>query len=276
MQLAILNGQINQYDKLDRAWLNYGTFFGDGVYEVIRSYNGKIFALDEHLERLQSSMEKIGLSGIDIASVKNDILKGFDDANIANAKVYVQITRGCADRNHFLPDKINPDCLITITELPDFSDQKQNGIKAITYPDIRWKRCDIKSLNLLANVMATREAQKQGCKEAVFVDDNGLITECASAAFFAVINGKIHTAPLTANILPSITRKYILKACQNIGIEALETQITKDQAYNAEELFIGVSTRDIAGIIELDKKTISAGKPGPITTKLNEHFKTYV
>ena len=276
MQIAILNGQIGEYDKLDRAWLNFGTFFGDGVYEVIRSYNGKLFAVDEHLERLKGSMEKIGIDGVDISAIKEDILKGFGDSNIANAKIYVQITRGCGERSHGLPDEIQPDCLITITELPDFSEQKKDGVKAITYPDIRWKRCDIKSLNLLANVMATREAEKQGCKEAVFVEENGLITECASAAFFAIIDGKIYTAPLSANILPSITRKYILKACGNVGIEVVEEQISKEQAYQASELFIGVSTRDIAGIIELDGNIISDGKCGPITKKLNNHFKTYV
>ena len=275
MQIAILTGQSSDYEKLDRAWLNYGTFFGDGVYEVIRSYNGKLFALDDHMNRLQSSMEKIDIKGLAVPDVQKYLLAGFEDANIENAKIYVQITRGCGDRSHGL-SHTTPDCLITITELPDHSDQKQNGLKAVTYPDIRWKRCDIKSLNLLANVMATREAEKQGCKEAVFVEENGIITECAASTFFAVIDDRIYTAPLTANILPSVTRKQILKACENIGVEVVEEQITKEQAYNAYELFIGATTRDVIAMTELDKKNISNGKPGTITKRLKEEFKNYV
>lgn len=275
MNIAMLNSRIMKLEELDKSWLNYGTYFGDGVYEVIRSYNGRIFALDQHLKRLKYSIEQLELNAIEIGEIRDKVIQGFEAAGYENAKIYLQITRGCGERSHSTTAGLVSDFLMLITKLPDPSNQKQNGIKVITYPDLRWKRCDIKSLNLLANVMATRQAEKKGCQEAILVNQEGFITEGAASGFFAVIENKVYTTPLGANILPSITRQFIEKCCNDLAVQFIEEQITPEQAKNADELFMGVTTKDVVGIIEFDGKIIANGKVGKITQKLIDQFKNY-
>jgi len=162
-----------------------------------------------------------------------------------------------------------------ITELPDDAEEKTKGIAVSTHPDWRWKRCDIKSLNLLANVLARQDAAQKGCSEAILVDDTDLITEGAGSAFLAVFGQRLQTAPLTANILPSITRKFVIKAAKNIGLEVVEKSLTPKQAKNADELFIAVTTKDIVPVVEFDGKVIGDGKPGKYTKLLIQEFRSF-
>ena len=216
MQIAMIQDKIVPMQELMPVYLDRGTFFGDGVYEVVRSYNGKIFALEEHLQRFADSMAAIEITGVDIAKIRSRVLKAFETAGISDAKIYFHITRGSEKRNHVFKDDLEPNFFLTVMEIGDSTDDKSNGIAVSTHPDWRWKRCDIKSLNLLANVLARQDAVRKGCAEAILVNEAGLITEGAGSAFFAVIGQKLQTAPLKANILPSITRKYVLKAGRNI------------------------------------------------------------
>ena len=165
---------------------------------------------------------------------------------------------------------------MTITELPDDSVAKINGITVCTCPDLRWKRCDIKSLNLLPNVLARIEAAEKNCDEAIFVDENGLITEGTASTFFAIFDNVIQTAPLTSNVLSSITRKYVIKAAQTINIQIKEKSITPEQATNADELFIAVTTKDIVPIVKFDSHTIANEKPGKKTKKLINQFHSFL
>ncbi|MHC4187618.1 MAG: aminotransferase class IV, partial [Planctomycetota bacterium] len=144
-----------------------------------------------------------------------------------------------------------------------------------THPDWRWKRCDIKSLNLLPNVLARQYALEKGCPEAILVSEDGFITEGAASAFFAVIENNIHTTPLTANVLPSISRKYVFNAARNINIQIKEENLTPQQALKAEELFIAVTTKDIVPIVKFDDNTISDGKPGKITLSIMKEFSSF-
>jgi len=273
MQLAMIDGQMMHYEQLDRHWLNFGTFFGDGIYETVRSYNSKIFALDDHMQRLHNSLQAIEIN-VDIEKIKADIIKAFNEANIADAKIYIQITRGCGDRSH-TDIGLEAQILITISELPSSCDQKTYGIKAIICPDLRWKRCDIKSLNLLPNVMASREAAKKGAQEAILVNDKGYITEGASSGLYFVFKNKVYTSPLRANILPSVTRKYIVKACNELGLCVIERQLKVKKALKADEIFMGVTTRDVVAIVEVDQKPISDGKKGVVASKIEAEFVKY-
>ncbi|MHC4618687.1 MAG: aminotransferase class IV, partial [Planctomycetota bacterium] len=143
------------------------------------------------------------------------------------------------------------------------------------YPDLRWKRCDIKSLNLLPNVLARADAARKGCAEAIFVNDTGLITEGAASAFFAILGRKLHTAPLSANILPSITRKFVIRAAAGTDLQVVEEAVTPQQAASADELFIAVTTHDIVPVTKFDDKTIAAGKPGIYTQQLIDQFRSF-
>lgn len=274
MHLAMIDDKILPIDELETVYLDRGTFFGDGVYEVLRSYDGKIFALEEHLSRFSNSLRAIGISGVDTEQIRSRVQKAFDRAQIPNAKIYFHITRGSAPRNHVYEPSLKPNFFLTITELPDDTEEKAKGIAVSTHPDLRWKRCDIKSLNLLANVLARNDAAKKGCAEAILVNENALITEGAASAFFAIFEKQLHTAPLTTNILPSITRKYVITTAKNTGLEILEESITPEQAQDANELFIAVTTKDIVPVVKFDNKVIGSGKPGKHTKLLIQQFRS--
>jgi D-alanine transaminase len=275
MQIAMINDREMALEEVGAEYLDRGTFFGDGVYEVLRSYNGKIFALEEHLERLERSLAAIEIDGVDTGKIRLRVQKAFEKARIANAKIYFHITRGSGPRDH-LPDvNLKPNFFLTVTEIKEDRRLKDEGVSVSTYPDLRWKRCDIKSLNLLANVLAKRDADRKGCWEAVFADENGLITEGSSSAFFGIMGDKIRTAPLNANILPSITRKYVIKAAANIGLKVVEEALTTVEARTGAELFLAVTTKDIIPIVRFDGQVIGDGRPGRWTKSLIEEFKKF-
>ena len=274
MQIAMIDDRIVDIRELAPAYMDRGTFFGDGVYEVLRSYDGRIFALDDHLERFARSLGEIKIAGVDIADVRQRVLTAFERAGIANAKIYFHITRGSELRSHVGSKGLKPNFFLTVTELADDSEKKAAGIKVATHPDWRWKRCDIKSLNLMANVLAKIEVEKTGCEEAILVDDNGQITEGAGSAFF-MINAAaktLVTRPLGPEILPSITRKMVLQVAVSAGLTVEERPITPDQAQTADELFIAVTTQDIVGVTEFDGVRIGTSKPGKYTKILMAQF----
>ena len=275
MQIFMIQNEIIQPENVPQACFDRGIYFGDGVYEVLRSYNGRIFALDSHMKRLANSLAAIGIAGVDIELIRGRVLKAFAASEIADAKIYFHITRGCGMRNHTWDNNLEPRFFLTVTELDDDSRIKANGVAVATHPDWRWKRCDIKSLNLLANVLARQSAAEKGCYEAILVDEHGFITEGAASAFFAIFGQKLHTAPLKANILPSITREFVLKAGKDIGMRIVEESLTAERAADADELFIGVTTKDVVPVVRFDAKTIGDGRVGSYTKLLAEQFLTF-
>jgi D-alanine transaminase len=272
----MIQDKIVPMAELESVYLDRGIYFGDGVYEVVRSYDGRIFALEEHLARFARNLSAIGITGVDIDRIHQRVRKAFDAATISNAKIYFHVTRGSAPRDHVWNANLEPNFFLTVTELEDFTKLKTEGIAVSTHPDWRWKRCDIKSLNLLPNVLARAEAAKKGCAEAIFVDEAGLITEGAGSAFFAVIGKTLQTTPLTSNILPSITRKFAIEAGKKIGLEIVEKSPTPQQALDADELFIAVTTKDIVPVVKFDGKPIADGKPGKYTKSLAREFLSFI
>ena len=275
MHVAMIQDKIVPIEELEPIYFDRGIYFGDGVYEVVRSYDGKIFAIEEHLQRLANSLAAIKIAGVDIDQIRCRVLKAFEAASISNAKIYFHITRGSAPRDHVCDANLEPNFLLTVTELADDKKTKIEGIAVSTHPDWRWKRCDIKSLNLLPNVLARQDAAKKGCAEAILVDEAGLITEGAGSAFFAIFGQRLQTAPLTANILPSITRKFTIEAGKNIGLKIVKKSLTPQQACCADELFIAVTTKDIVPVVKFDGKLIGDGKPGKYTKLLAQEFRLF-
>jgi len=275
MQIAMIQDKIVPAKELEEVYFDRGTFFGDGVYEVMRSYNGRIFALEEHLQRFAGSLSGIKITGVNLDLIRSRILKAFDAAGIANAKIYFHITRGSQPRDRVWNAALKPNFFLTVSDVADNTENKTKGIAVSTHPDWRWKRCDIKSLNLLANVLAANDAERKGCSEAILVDEDGLITEGAGSAFFAVRGQTLQTAPLTANILPSITREYAIKAGRNIGLEIVEKSLTVEQAAGSDELLIASTTQDTVGVVKFDDKVIGDGKPGKYTKLLTREFLSF-
>ncbi|MFC1762433.1 aminotransferase class IV [Planctomycetota bacterium] len=276
MEMAMIQDQLIPYDQLEPIYLDRALYFGDGVYEVIRSYGGRIFALDEHLERFAQSLGAVAIEGVDINVVRQRVIAGYARAEIADAKIYFHVTRGSAARDLVGDSSAGPNFFMTIQTLPDDRASKEQGIAVATAPDWRWKRCDIKSLNLLANVLARQKAEEQGAQEAILVDEDGLITEGAGSAFFMVVQEAgdtiLCTTPLTANILPSVTRRYVLQAACACEMPVHEVSYTPQQARTAREMFIAVTTKDIVPVVCFDGQTIGEGLPGPWTRKLMAAF----
>ncbi len=288
MQIAMVQDKFVPVEQLDAAYFDRGLYFGDGVYEVLRSYNGRIFALEDHIQRFANSLAAIEITGVDVNEIRRRVEKAFDRfgtstklgagklttgaANIPNAKIYFHVTRGCGPRNHGWDGTLKPNFFLIISELDDAAELKTKGVAVSVYPDMRWKRCDIKSLNLLPNVLAHQDAGRKGCFEAILVNDAGFITEGSSSAFFQIFGRTLHTTPLSQSILPSVTRKFVLKAAMNTGLELVEKSITPNQARTADELFLAVTTKDIIPVVKFDGQTISGGKPGKYTRQLMEEF----
>lgn len=275
MQIVMIQDKIVPADQVDPIYYDRGIFFGDGVYEVMRSYDGKLFALDEHMRRFANSLSGIEITGLAIDEIRARVLKAFDAADIANAKIYFHVTRGSAPRDRGWDDTLEPNFFLNLSEVADNTENRTKGIAVSTHPDWRWKRCDIKSLNLLANVLAANDATRKGCAEAILVDEAGLITEGAGSAFFAVRGQTLQTAPLTANILPSITREFTLKAAGNIGLEVVEESLTVEQAASADELMIASTTQDTVPVVKFDGKPVGNGKPGKYAELLNREFRSF-
>ncbi|HIJ53080.1 MAG TPA: hypothetical protein HPP66_07995 [Planctomycetes bacterium] len=275
MQIAMIEDKIVPADELESAYLDRGTYFGDGVYEVVRSYDGRIFALEEHMQRFANSLAAIKIDGVEIDRIRARVRRAFEAAGISNARIYFHITRGSVPRDHNWDANLQPNFFLTVTEAPDDTEEKSRGIAVSTHPDWRWKRCDIKSLNLLANVLARHDAVQKGCGEAILVDEAGLITEGAASTFFTINEKKVQTAPLTGNILPSITRKFAIEAGRNIGLEIIEKSLTPQQAGCSDELFIAVTTKDIVPVVKFDGRSIGDGRPGKYTKLLIEEFRSF-
>ena len=276
MQIVMIGDKIIPARELEPVYFDRGIFFGDGVYEVMRSYEGKLFAFEEHIERFAQSLAGIQITAVDMDVIRSRIRKAFEAAGVANAVVYFHITRGSAPRERVWSDDLKPNFFLSVSELNDNTEVKARGIAVSTFPDWRWKRCDIKSLNLLPNVMACTDAAKKGCGEAIFVDEAGLITEGAGSAFFAIHGQTLQTAPLTANILPSITRKFTIKAGENIGLKIVENSLTPEQAITSDELCVASTTKDILSVVKFDDNVIGDGKPGPYTKRMAQEFRTFV
>jgi len=278
MDVAMIDDRMLPISELDRPYLDRGLYFGDGVYEVLRSYDGHLFALDEHLARFERSLREIQIFDVDIETIRQKILSGFNAGGYANAKIYFHITRGSESRDHLPGSGIIPNFLMTVSELKDKPETKERGIAVSTHPDWRWKRCDIKSLNLLPNILARIEAQKKGASEAILVGDDGMITEGAGSAFFAV-DGKekaVITRPLGHEILPSITRAMVMRISQNAGMSVIEKTLTPSQAAECDELFLAVTTKDIVPITQFDGVRVGSGQCGELTRRLISEFAAFL
>ena len=252
-----------------------GFLFADGVYESIRTYNGKLFRFKDHLDRLKKNIKEIRIDFKEFDSLENIIYELIKKNNIeSEALVYLQITRGSAiPRTHSFPkEKISPTLFVSVKEFTEDFEEQSKGVKVILQEDIRWLRCDIKSTSLLPVVLASQKATEENAVEAILVRD-GLITEGTHTNFFAVKDETIFTAPKSRIILEGITRKVVLEFCEKFKIECCEEFINKDDLKSFDEFFITSTTKEITPVISIDYWTINQGEPGKITKCLQAVFK---
>jgi D-alanine transaminase len=276
LEEVYINGKYLPAAEASISIFDRGFIFGDGVYEVIPVYGGRLFRLQQHLDRLRYSLGEIRLpaplSDKEIIQIFERLLNGRSD----DASIYLQITRGSAPRNHAFPDKMKPTVLAYAQDLvyPDQA-HREAGVRAVSFPDQRWERCDIKSVSLLANVLARQFAHEHNAAEAVLFRD-GKLTEGAASTLFVVHNGQLLTTASGHSILPGITRELVLELACDHGLQCQQTDISEQQVKQADELWLSSSTKEILPIVELDGEPVGDGKPGPHyhqIIKLYDEFK---
>ncbi len=267
--LANLNGKIMPLDEVTISPLDRGFLFGDAVYEVLRIYAGKCWLEQEHMDRFERSINEIHIKGVDMARLRKRMYETIAASGLKEAIVYLQVTRGAAPRKHAFPKDIVPLELLWVQEYPDsYRPLCATGCGVITFPDLRWHRADIKSTNLLANVLANQASAEAGCAEALLYLPDGTMTEASHSTFFAVEGGKLHTTPLKANVLPSITRGYTLKLAKQVGIDVVERYVRREELLEADELFLLGTTCEVLPIVTVDGEKVKGGAPGPVTRRL--------
>ncbi|MBI1820515.1 MAG: D-amino-acid transaminase [Nitrospirae bacterium] len=271
--IYFINGQFLKLEDARISINDRGFQFGDGVYEVIRSYNGKVFHLEEHLKRFEKSASEIELPlPVSLNEIQRWIQEAFSRSQYPMAKIYIQMTRGLAERSHPFPVKIQPTFLITVLELHPLSPVlTQRGVEIITTEDLRWGRCDIKSLNLLPNVLAQQKAKKAGVYEALMIR-NQRVTEGSISNFFMIKNDTLITAPLSHFILPGVTRDLVLSLARSLTFKVLERDIFVQELYQADEAFISGTTIEIVPVVKVDGKQIGNGIPAGMTQTLIKEF----
>ncbi len=268
-ELAYLNGEIRPINETYVPIEDRGYQFGDAVYEFIASYNGKLFCLQEHLDRLQKSMKGLSYPNLDKSFIESAVHELFEKAGMQRAGLYIQISRGVAPRDHAWKKDIKLQIIMTIKKVDEIDPKIQTkGIDIITVQDERWSNCDIKTVQILFNAMAKQKAKDQGAFDAIFVSKDGIVREGTSSNFFIVKDKSVITHPLTKNILPGITRMVIMDLARDLGLKPEEKFFSKTDIFSAQEAFLSGTLTEILGIKTIDDVPIGKGKPGEITLKL--------
>ncbi len=272
-ELAYLNGKIMPIEEARVPIEDRGYQFADAVYEYFASYKGRLFAVKEHLDRLEKSLRALEFPPISRELLRDAVVGTFQQAGIDRAGVYLQISRGVAPRNHAFPNGAKPQIVITVRQVPDTPKAYlEKGIAAITVTDIRWGRCDIKTVQLLPNVLAKQQALSAGVQDAIFVSSEGIVREGTSSNLFISSGGRLKTHPLTPHILPGITRAVLIDICRKIDVEVEEVFFDNNTLLAAEEVFITGTVTEVLSVCRIDGRTIGAGKPGPMAARLRQEL----
>jgi len=275
--MVYLNGKLLPVEEANISVMDRGFLLGDGVYEVIPVYGGKLFRLPHHLERLQNSLDEIRITNPhDNASWETILTQLIDSDSDHDQSIYLQVTRGvAAKRDHAFPEKVVPTVFAMCQPIVPLTESvRLNGISAITLEDIRWKRCDIKAITLLANVMLRQQAQEKGAAEAILVS-HGHAHEGAASNLFIVKDNVIITPPKDKHLLPGVTRDLVLELAEQAQFSIKERAIETAELQSADEIWLTSSTKEILAVTTLDQKTVGHGKPGPLWQKIMQLYSEY-
>jgi D-alanine transaminase len=273
-RIVFLNGSFLPIEEAKVPFMDRGFMFGDGVYEGIGLLDGRLIDNEAHLERLERSLAEIRIPNPYTRAEWTSIQEELARRNgMTEGFIYFQVTRGVAERDFFFPEDAKPTvAMFTQAKAIASAPAAQTGIAVVTVPDLRWQRRDIKSLNLLAQVLAKQAAKEAGAQEAWLVED-GFVTEGgSSSAFIVTKKGSIVVRPLSNAILPGITRRSLLQLSKEAGIVLEERRFTVEEAYDAAEAFLTSASNFVLPIVSIDGRPVADGKPGPITKKLRELY----
>lgn len=279
--LAFLNGQFLPRSAAVIPVEDRGFAFGDGVYEVWRVVQGRLFESERHLARLAFGLSELRIALPDLVQI--DELTAVAERLLAEsgltdgeATLYVEITRGVAPRTHQFPSPAPaPTVYATVNRFKPADDIRARGASCITVPDIRWLRCDIKTVQLLPNVMARQAAAERNALEAIMIRD-GVVTEGSHTNVVGVLDGVIRTHPTNHLILPGVTRAVVLDLARSLGMSVVEEALTEQHLTAIDELFLVGTTTDVMPIIRVNDRDVGSGAPGPVATRLVRAFREYL
>lgn len=267
--LANVHGEMLPLEQVKVSVLDRGFLFGDAVYEVLRIYRGKPFLEEEHFRRLARSLNQLRIEGVDVDRLRRRMHETIKAGGFGEATVYLQVTRGAAPRKHAFPKGVAPYEILWVQEYQDtLGTARRDGVNLLSQPDLRWHRCDVKSTNLLANVLANQAAAEAGCVEALLYLADGTITEASHSSVFGVAGGALYTTPKAANILPGITRGLVMQLAERAGIPEREQSLNRNELIRLDELFLTGTTYEVLPVTRVDGQAIGNGAPGPITRRL--------
>ena len=273
MSIVYLNGQFLARSEAKLSVDDRGFFFGDGVYEVTRVVRGRLFEWDRHAKRLARGLRELRIdAGLDLDTIRSLQERLVQENGIVEGQgtVYLQITRGAAPRTHHFPPPGTPATVfLSATSFVPASEVRARGVAVTTYPDYRWSRCDLKTVNLLPAVMAKQFASDHNAFESIFVRE-AVITEGSHTNVFGVLGGEVRTYPNSNYILPGITRDVVIELAHELGVPVSETPIYLHEVAALEECFLTGTTSDVMPVVSIDGKPVGSGRPGPITMRLYE------
>jgi len=267
------NGRFSALNEICLSPDDRGFLFGDGVYEVVRAYRGTPAFWVDHFRRLLRSAAEIQLPlPFDEATFQRILLNGIRQSGYDEVKIYIQLTRGVAPRDHVFPSPCDPTIFFSFREIGQLpSDFSVQGVSVITVPDIRWGRCDIKSLNLLPNVMAKQRAKESGVFEALFVRDNQVM-EGATSNVFVVCQGVISTPLMNHQVLAGVTQHYVIEMVKGLGKPMECRPISLQELMVADEVFLTGTTIEVLPVIAIDGCSVGQGRPGGMTQAIQRGF----
>jgi D-alanine transaminase len=277
MSIAYLNGEFLPRDEACIPVMDRGFLFGDGVYEVIPVYGGRLFRLAHHLQRLSSSLEAIRIgTPMGDAEWQNLLEQVVERNGGGDCSVYLQVTRGvAAKRDHAFPAGVTPTVFMMSSPMGAGRDiDREAGIHAVTLDDIRWDYCNVKAITLLPNVLLRQQAIEAEAAEAILIKD-GFATEGAASNLFIVRGDLLVTPPKSPSLLPGITRDLILELAASHGIPFREADITLEELTGADEIWLTSSTREISPVTRLDDRSIGNGTPGPKWHQMTRVYQDY-
>lgn len=276
MSTVYLNGDYIPDDQAVVSPLDRGFMFADGVYEVIPAYGGRLFRLQEHLERLRQSLDGIRITPPYTDQQWAEILHELIERNDrGNQSLYLQITRGVALRDHAFPRAASPTVFAMCSPLTPMSQEvRENGVAAVILKDIRWEYCHLKTIALLPNILLRQQALDAGASEAILVRD-GEITEGAASNLFIVDSGVLKTPPKGPRLLPGITRDLVMELAAAYDIPHQEAHMTPNDLRRAQEIWVTSSTKEILPVTRLDNAAVGNGRPGPVWTRMIALYQDY-
>ncbi|WJQ83894.1 D-amino-acid transaminase [Brevibacillus brevis] len=256
-----------------------GYNFGDGIYEVVRIYKGRMYQWDGHLTRLFRSAKEIKMelpwSAEELTDLANQLITKNNITENDDANLYLQVSRGTAPRVHDIPSGIKPVIMGFVRRKDRPVADMKKGLRAQLVEDIRWLRCDIKTLNLLGAVLVKQYAKDAGAQESI-LHRNGVITECSASNLFVVKNGELYTHQADNLILHGITRQVVIDLARNNGITVHEEPFDIAFLKQADEVFLTSTTAEVMPLISVDGVAVGNGNPGPVVLTLQDLFEQHI